>query len=183
LDRNGPQACLVTADLRGRGETAMALHPFEAVNWGAPDRFAAYVGAAIGDAPEAMRLRDAWQLAQALPPRSRTVLSATGAAGPVALHLAALLPGTFAAVVLRGAPVSYASLLATEEFAWPHDLVLPGVLREYDLSQLTAVTGCPVHWLDPVDGARQPAVEPPPGTRRYVTDAEHLALVRELLYG
>jgi hypothetical protein len=57
------------------------------------------------------------------------------------------------------------------------------VLREYDLSQLTAVTGCPVHWLDPVDGARQPAVEPPPGTRRYVTDAEHLALVRELLYG
>jgi hypothetical protein len=79
--------------------------------------------------------------------------------------------------------VSYASLLATEEFAWPHDLVLPGVLREYDLSQLTAVTGCPVHWLDPVDGARQPAVEPPPGTRRYVTDAEHLALVRELLYG
>jgi hypothetical protein len=183
LDRNGPQACLVTADLRGRGETAMALHPFEAVNWGAPDRFAAYVGAAIGDAPEAMRLRDAWQLAQALPPRSRTVLSATGAAGPVALHLAALLPGTFAAVVLRGAPVSYASLLATEEFAWPHDLVLPGVLREYDLSQLAAVTGCPVHWLDPVDGARQPAVEPPPGTRRYVTDAEHLALVRELLYG
>ena len=183
LDRTGPQACLVTADLRGRGETAMAMHPFEAVNWGAPDRFAAYVGAAIGDAPEAMRLRDAWQLAQVLPPRSRTVLSATGAAGPVALHLAALLPGRFAAVVLRDTPASYAHLLATDGFDWPHDLVLPGVLRHYDLPDLAAVAGCPVHWLDPLDGARQAAANPPAGTRRLVSDAEHLALLRELLYG
>ena len=161
----------------------MALHPFEAVNWGAPDRFAAYVGAAIGDAPEAMRLRDAWQLAQVLPPRSRTVLSATGAAGPVALHLAALLPGRFAAVVLRDTPASYAHLLATDGFDWPHDLVLPGVLRHYDLPDLAAVAGCPVHWLDPLDGARQAAANPPAGTRRLVSDAEHLALLRELLYG
>ena len=99
------------------------------------------------------------------------------------LCLAALLPGTFSAVVLRGAPASYASLLATEEFTWPHDLILPGVLRHYDLPQLAAVAGCPVHWLDPRDGARQAAANPPAGTRRLVSDAEHLALVRELLYG
>ena len=182
-DRDHPQACLVAPDLRGRGETAMALRPFEAVSWGAPDRFAAYVGAAIGDAPEAMRLRDAWQLAQALPLRRRTVLSATGAGGPVALHLAALLPGRFAAVVLRDTPASYAHLLATDELTWPHDLVLPGVLRHYDLPDLAAVVGCPVHWLDPRDGAHQPATHPPAGTRRLVTDDAHLALVRELLFG
>ena len=182
-DRAHPQACLVAPDLRGRGETAMALRPFEAVSWGAPDRFAAYVGAAIGDAPEAMRLRDAWQLAQALPLRRRTVLSATGAGGPVALHLAALLPGRFAAVVLRDTPASYAHLLATDELTWPHDLVLPGVLRHYDLPDLAAVAGCPVHWLDPRDGAHQAATHPPVGTRRLVTDEAHLALVRELLFG
>lgn len=183
LDRGGPQACLVAPDLRGRGETAMALRPFEAVSWGGPDRFAAYVGAAIGDAPEAMRLRDAWQLAQALPPRQRTVLSATGSGGPVALHLAALMPGRFAAIVLRDTPASYAHLLETDDLAWPHDLVLPGVLRHYDLPDLAAAAGCPVHWLDPRDGARQPATHPPAGTRRLVTDAEHIALVRELLHG
>jgi hypothetical protein len=182
LDRDGPKAGLLTADLRGRGETAMALRPFEAVNWGAPDRFAAYVGAALGDAPEAMRLRDAWQLAQVFPSQPRTVLSATGAAGPVALHLAALLPGRFTAVVLYDAPASYAALLDTGEFAWPHDLVLPGVLRHYDLPALAAITGCPVHWLNPRDGARRPATGMSPGSRRDVRDAEHLALIRELLY-
>lgn len=183
LDRGGPQACLVAPDLRGRGETAMALRPFEAVSWGAPDRFAAYVGAALGDPPEAMRLRDAWQLARALPPRARTVLSATGASGPVALHLAALLPGRFAAVVLRDTPASYASLLDTDELAWPHDLILPGVLRHYDLPELAAAAGCPVHWLDPRDGARRPATNPPAGTRRLVSAEEHIALIRELLFG
>jgi hypothetical protein len=155
LDRTGPKACLLTADLRGRGETVMAARPFEAVNWGGPDRFAAYIGAALGAAPESGRLRDAWQLAQAFPPRPRTVLSATGAAGPVALHLAALMPGKFAAVVLMDAPASYATLLDTAELAWPHDLILPGVLRHYDLPGLAGITGCPVHWINPRDGARQ----------------------------
>lgn len=177
LDRDGPKACLLTADLRGRGETAMASRPFEAVNWGGPDRFAAYVGAALDDAPEAGRLRDAWQLAQAFPPRPRTVLSATGAAGPVALQLAALLPGRFAAVILHDAPASYAALLDTEEFAWPHDLVLPGVLRHYDLPDIAAITGCPVHWLNPRDGARRPI-----GSGTAINVEKYIALVRTLLH-
>jgi pimeloyl-ACP methyl ester carboxylesterase len=135
-ERNSPKAALLAADLRGWGETAMTPHPYESVSWGAPDRFAAYVGAALGDSPVAMRIRDAWRLARAFPLRARNVLSACGAAGPVALHLAALWPGRFAAVVLRDAPASYEALLATDDFAWPHDIILPGVLQHYDLPQL-----------------------------------------------
>ncbi len=181
-NRNSPHAFLLAADLRGWGETAMAPHPYESVSWGGPDRFAAYIGAGLGDAPAAMRVRDAWQLAHAIPPRPRTVLSACGAAGPVALHLAALRPGVFAAVVLRDAPASYAALLATEAFAWPHDLVLPGVLRHYDLPQLATAAGCPVHWLNPLDGARQPVTPGLPNVQHGAGDPEHIALVRQLLY-
>ncbi len=181
LDRQGPRAALITADLRGWGETAMAPHPYESVSWGGTDRFAAYVGTALGDAPAAARIRDAWRLAEAFPPAPRTVLSACGAAGPVALHLAALLPGRFAAVVLRDAPASYQALLGTDSFSWPHDLILPGVLRHYDLAELARVAGCPVHWLNPLDGARRPAEAP--GSRHGVDDNAHIALVRELLYG
>lgn len=177
LDRTGPKTCLLTADLRGRGETAMAMRPFEAVNWGGPDRFAAYIGATLADATESGRLRDAWQLARAFPLRQRTVLSATGTAGPVALHLAALMPGKFAAVVLFDAPASYAALLDTAELAWPHDLILPGVLQHYDLPGLAAIAGCPVHWLNPRDGARQiiaaDSVRHP---------ADRLSLLRSLLH-
>jgi pimeloyl-ACP methyl ester carboxylesterase len=134
----------------------MAPLPFETVSWGGPDRFAAYVGAALGDPPAAMRVRDAWHIARALPPRARTVLSASGAAGPVALHLAALFPGSFAGVVLRDAPVSYEALLATAELAWPHDLILPGVLRHYDLPDLAAAADCPVCAFNLGDGDGDP---------------------------
>lgn len=181
-DRNSRQAFLLAADLRGWGETAMAPHPYESVSWGGPDRFAAYIGAALGDAPAAMRVRDAWLLTRAVPPRRRTVLSACGAAGPVALHLAALLPGAFSAVVLRDAPASYAALLATEDFAWPHDLILPGVLRHYDLPQLATAAGCPVHWLNPLDGARQPAAPDLPNVQAHAGETDHIALIRQLLY-
>ncbi len=181
LDRHGPKAALLTADLRGWGETAMAPHPYESVSWGGADRFAAYVGTALGDAPAAARIRDAWMLARTFPPRRHTVLSACGAAGPIALHLAALLPGKFAAVVLRDSPASYTSVLATDQFAWPHDLILPGVLQHYDLPELARAAACPVHWLNPLDGARQPADTP--GARHNVDDEAHIALVRQLLYG
>jgi dienelactone hydrolase len=182
-ERNSPKAALLAADLRGWGETAMTPHPYESVSWGAPDRFAAYVGAALGDSPVAMRIRDAWRLARAFPLRARNVLSACGAAGPVALHLAALWPGRFAAVVLRDAPASYEALLATDDFAWPHDIILPGVLQHYDLPQLALAADCPVHWLNPLDGARRPVALDAPHVLTNTGDNEHIALVRQLLYG
>jgi pimeloyl-ACP methyl ester carboxylesterase len=178
LDLTAPRAALVTADLRGWGETAMAPAPYEAVSWGGPDRFAAYVGAALGDAPAAARVRDAWQLARALPPRGRTVLSACGAAGPVALHLAALWPGRFAAVVLRDAPASYAALLETEDFIWPHDVVLPGVLRHYDLPDLIAAAGCPVYEFNARGGARGVV-----GAEGETAEEVWIGRLRTLLYG
>lgn len=181
-DRASIKAALCSADLRGWGETAMAAHPYESVSWGAPDRFAAYVGVAIGDSPAAMRLRDAWQLVRTFPLRKHTVLSATGAAGPIALHLAALLPGQFAAVVLRDVPASYAALLATDEFNWPHDIIFPGVLTHYDLPELAQAAGCPVYWLNPLDGARQPIAANMLNGRTEVDDATHGALLQKLLY-
>ncbi|MCF7687734.1 MAG: hypothetical protein K9M98_10695 [Cephaloticoccus sp.] len=189
-DRDSIKAALFSADLRGWGETAMAAHPYESVSWGAPDRFAAYVGAGVGEAPAAMRIRDAWQLTRAFPLRRHTVLSAVGAAGPVALHLAALLPGKFTAVVLSDAPAGYADLLATEEFAWPHDLILPEVLQHYDLPLLAQSAGCPVYWLNPLDGAGLPLSADECAHRTHdnqhwqiaTSPGGHLNLLGELLY-
>jgi dienelactone hydrolase len=146
---------------------------------GGPDRFAAYVGTALGDAPAAMRVRDAWQVTRALPPpRARPVLSACGAAGPVALHLAALLPGRFAAVVLCDAPATYEALLTTAEFTWPHDVVLPGALRHYDLPDLAAAAACPVRVFNPRDGAGQVV-----GGTQPEDEAAWIECLRSLLYG
>lgn len=154
-NRHWPKANLITADLRGWGETATAATPYEFVSWGGPDRFLAYVSASLAEPVETKRLRDAWQLSRVFPANGRNVLLATGAAAPVALHFAALTR-MFDAVVLHDAPGSYADLLNTGEFNWPHDLVLPGVLRHYDLPLLADAAGCPVHWVNPRDGANNP---------------------------
>jgi pimeloyl-ACP methyl ester carboxylesterase len=106
------------------------------------------------------------------------VLSACGAAGPVALHLAALWPGRFAAVVLRDAPASYAALLETEDFIWPHDVVLPGVLRHYDLPDLIAAAGCPVYEFNARGGARGVV-----GAEGETAEEVWIGRLRTLLYG
>jgi hypothetical protein len=189
LDRKGSQANLLAADLRGWGETAPATSPYENVSWGSPDRTLGYVSIALDAAVETGRICDAWQLQRAWPVPAHTVLHAVGAAGPAALHLAALTRA-FSAVVLHDAPAGYADLLATEEMAWPHDLILPGVLRHYDLPLLATAAGCPVHWLNPRDGAGRPlsadecARRNQPGVHWHsdIDAAAHLALLRQLLY-
>lgn len=187
--RAWPKVNLIAADLRGWGETATAATPYEFVSWGGPDRFLAYVSASLAEPVEAMRLRDAWQLSRVFPAAGRNVLHASGAAAPVALHFAALTR-RFSAVVLHDAPGSYADLLATADFNWPHDLVLPGVLQHYDLPLLADAAACPVHWINPRDGAHDPlsAAECAKRTRSAQTwhhamdDDAQVRLLRELLH-
>lgn len=189
LDRPGPKASLLAADLRGWGDSAPHPVPFERVSWGGPDRFASYISAALGDPVEAARVRDAYALHRARPATKRSILHATGAAGPTALHLAALTQ-SFSAVILHDAPASYADLLTTEEFNWPHDLILPHVLQSYDLPLLAKNAGCPVHWINPRDGANQPLSRVTCDQRTEeklhyhcgMTSSDHLNLIRELLY-
>jgi hypothetical protein len=188
-NRDWPKVNLIAADLRGWGETATAATPYEFVSWGGPDRFLAYVSASLAEPVEMMRLRDAWQLHRAFPQSGRNVLHATGAAAPVALHFAALTR-MFDAVVFHDAPGSYADLLTTAEFNWPHDLVLPGVLQHYDLPLLADAVGCPVHWINPRDGANEPLTAET-CTRRTrhqqtwhhaMNDDAQVQLLRELLH-
>jgi len=189
-NRQNPKANLIAADLRSWGETSTAATPYEFVSWGGPDRFLGYVSASLTEPVEVMRLRDAWQLHRVFPTSGRHVLHATGAAAPVALHFAALTR-SFAAVVLHDAPGSYADLLNTAEFNWPHDIVLPGVLRHYDLPLLADTVACPVHWINPRDGANDmlSADECARRTRNQQTwhhhmpDDAQLELLRSLLHG
>ena len=189
LDRTGPSASLIAADLRGWGDTAAMPSPFEHVSWGGPDRFASYISIALDDPVEAARVHDAYAVYHAFPDTKRNILHATGAAGPVALHLAALTRN-FDAVVLHDAPASYGDLLATEDFNWPHDVILPSVLKHYDLPLLAKAADCPVHWINPRNGANQPlsqttCEERTNETLHYHCDlstSDHLTLIRELLY-
>lgn len=151
LDRDRPVFNLLTVDLRGWGDTAPAMYPYEMAGWGSLDRYAAYATAALGDSLMAMRTRDAlaalaWLRTRTETDPARLVLTASGIAGVVALHVAAI-DGGLAGVVIWDGLSSLRSLIAAERYPWPAEAFLPNALKHYDLPALANGAGCPVKLL------------------------------------
>ncbi len=166
LDRGRPGFNLLTVDLRGWGDSAPAMFPYELAGWGAVDRTLAYASNALGDPLMAMRVRDglaalAWLRLQPSGSSAPVVVSGSGLGGIVALHVTACAGGTgIAGVVTQGCLSSFSSLLAAETYPWTADAFLPGVIKHYDLPELAASLGCPAKLLGLRDGAGDPAPEP-----------------------
>lgn len=150
---------LLSVDLRGWGDTAPAVYPYELAGWGGVDRYLAYATAALGDPVLAMRIRDAlaalaWARQRPEVQGERLVLSGCGLGGVVALH-AAVVDGGVVGVVIWDALIRFRSLLETADYTWPADAFLPNVLQHYDLPALANAAPCPVYILAPRDGQGQ----------------------------
>ena len=191
LDRERTGFNLLTVDLRGWGDTAMAAYPYEAAGWGGQDRFAAYMSAALGDHVMAMRVRDGLSALAHLRTREETagrkiVVSGSGLGGVVALHVAAV-DGGVDGVVTMDSLASFRMLVAEETVAWPADAFLPNALMHYDLPELAAALPCPVRVFDPLDGAGSQLsdgaceeLRRACGPRARVLHAQQAALIEEL---
>lgn len=148
LAREGVHPAVLTVDLRGWGDTRPAFAPYEAAGWAAPERWLAYVSAAVGDPVLAMRIRDglaslAWLRAQPGVDPERVVVGGRGMGGIVALHVAAI-DGRLRGVFASGFPASFRALAESPRNQWPHDAFLPGVLAHYDIPELIANLKMPV---------------------------------------
>jgi pimeloyl-ACP methyl ester carboxylesterase len=156
VQREAPGFAVLSVDLRGWGESAPAMYPYEMAAWGGIDRYLAYASAALGDPLLSMRIRDALATLAYLRTRPEIVpeniiVSGCGLAGIVALHVAAIdaqIKGT----VVWDCPISFKALLEAEECTWPADAFLPRVLLHYDLPELVAALQSPVQILNPLDG-------------------------------
>ncbi len=151
---------LFTIDLRGWGDTAMAIYPYELAGWGGIDRFAAYTSAALGDHVMSMRIRDGLSALAYLRSRNevnkdKIVVSGCGLGGIVALHIAAI-DGNLGGVAIWDTLVSFRSLLSAEHYNWPADTFIPNVLKYYDLPELASGIPCVVHIFNALDGFGEP---------------------------
>ncbi|MEN6536166.1 MAG: hypothetical protein ABFD89_21070 [Bryobacteraceae bacterium] len=160
LKRDGVHPAVLSVDLRGWGDTRPALAPYEAAGWAAPDRWLAYVSAALGDPVLAMRIRDglaslAWLRAQPGVDPARVVVGGRGMGGVVALHVAAI-DGRVHGVFASEFPASFRLLAEAAQYAWPHDAFLPNVLTRYDLPELIAKLRAPALLVNPLDAAMSP---------------------------
>lgn len=160
LQREAPGFAVLSVDLRGLGDSAPAMYPYEVASWGGIDRYLAYASAALGDPLLSMRIRDTLATLAYLRSRSEIVpgsimVSGCGLAGIVALHAAAI-DDKVKGVVVWDCPVSFKALLEAEDYIWPADAFLPNVLLHYDLPELVAALQCPVQILSPLDGRGVP---------------------------
>ena len=160
VDRDRPGFCLLSADLRGWGDSAPAAYPYEMASWGSVDRCLAYMSAALGDAVMAQRMRDGLACLAYLRTRPEVdseniVVSGCGLGGVVALHAAAIGLGV-KGVVVWDSLVSFLSLLEAENYPWPADAFVPNVLCHYDLPELAASLECTVKIFRPLDGEKIP---------------------------
>ena len=160
LSREGVHPAVLTVDLRGWGDTRPALAPYEAAGWASPERWLAYVSAALGDPVLAMRIRDglaslAWLRAQPGVDPSRVVVGGHGMGGIVALHVAAI-DGGLRGVFANAFPASFQMLAESPRCTWPHDAFLPGVLTRYDIPELIANLRVPVLAVNPLDALQAP---------------------------
>jgi dienelactone hydrolase len=161
LEHDGPWRAVLSVDLRGWGDSAPAVYPYEMAGWGGIDRYVAYATAALGDPVLAMRMRDglaglAFLRGQPGIDAARIVVSGCGLGGVVALHVAAMAASSDAqvyGVVAWDMPSSFRMLVEAEHYTWPADAFLPNVLLHYDLPELAAALRCRVALINPLDNA------------------------------
>ena len=160
LQREMPGRAVFAVDLRGWGDSAPAMYPYELASWGGLGRYLAYTSAALGDAIFSMRVRDALAALAYLRTRpeidlENIVVSGCGMGGLVALHIAAL-DALLKGVLVWECLSSFKDLLEAEAYTWPADVFLPQALLHYDLPELVAALPCPVQISNPLDGSGVP---------------------------
>jgi pimeloyl-ACP methyl ester carboxylesterase len=153
----GERLNALAVDLRGWGDSAPALYPYDMVGWGAPDRIISYMCAALGDPLLSQRTRDAlaalaWLRVQGM---ERIVIAGFGLAGWVALHAAAI-DGNVSGVVTAYMPASLHDLVEAERYDWPAGAFWPEMLKHYDIPELAGALSCPVRIFHPLGAQKQP---------------------------
>lgn len=141
VDRRAKNPPIVlSADLRGWGDTAVAPGPYDLAGWSGLDRWTSYHAAALNDGLLGQRTRDAvaiirWLLEQQGVDANRLIIAGAGVGGIVAL-LAAAMFERVAGVVCDATPVSIEAIVAEPMYRWTTDVFHPGILLHVDLPEL-----------------------------------------------
>jgi cephalosporin-C deacetylase-like acetyl esterase len=157
---------VAVADVRGFGETMSRQQvPNPHIGYYDPrdgiDADFAYASFFLGRPLMGMRVRDARSVIRFLDSRpdvdrNHISMVGTGWAGAVAL-LATALDESVSSVALEGVPVSYGEIARAETYEQPVSAVLPGALRDFDLTDvLASLAPRPLLVIDPLDCLTRP---------------------------
>jgi cephalosporin-C deacetylase-like acetyl esterase len=154
------ESLVYSIDVSGFGELAPRPVWHDVAPWCDIERTLTYLSVAADRSIMGLRVRDAlhaWHYMRSLPEvdPNRLVLAGKGLGATVAL-LASMLIGPFDKLVLWDSLLNYQALTEEFPFAWKQSVVVPDILRHYDLQDLLRNAPCVDKTvINPLNAARE----------------------------
>lgn len=150
---------VLSIDASGFGELEMEPTAYDLASWNDIERIVTYLSISAGRPVMGLRVRDALAALAYLRGRDdvdpeRLMVGGAGIGAIVALHAALLAPDVRRVVMLGGLS-HYGAMTERFPFAWRQSIILPQVLRHYDLPDIAGALPGAVTVLNPLDAARE----------------------------
>lgn len=143
FEQEGREAVhILSLDVAGFGRLAPEPVAYDLCAWSDIERILTYLSIANAKPIMGLRVRDAlcalaWLKSRPQVDSSRIILGGRGVGAIVALHVAAL-DGHVHGLLCMDMLSHYGALTEQFPFTWPQSIVIPGILKEYDLPELLA---------------------------------------------
>lgn len=154
---------VLSLDLSGWGELAPQPAAYELASWGDTMNSIAYIGLGADRPVMGLRVAEAlaaldWLEHQPDIDPERLYIGGRGQGAIVAL-LAAILSGKTKKVLCVEMLSHFGALLEDYPNNWKSDVIIPEVLKHYDLPELAAACQAGILLLNPMDGSKNPVTE------------------------
>ena len=156
-DPNEPM--ILSIDVSGLGELSPQPTSYDMASWNDIERILTYLSVACGMPVMGLRIRDALAALEYLRNRNdvdhdQIMIAGRGMGAIVALHTA-LFAGEVKKLILWEMLINYQSMTERFPFHWPQSIIIPGILKYYDLEDIMGAVCCEDKVLiNPLDAAK-----------------------------
>lgn len=137
---------IFSIDVSGFGELEAEATAFDLASWNGIERILTYLSISSGRSIMGLRVRDGINALNYLLNRDdvdndKITIAGKGIGAIVALHVA-LLTNKFNKLILWDMLINYSSMTELFPFTWPQSVVIPNILKYYDLEDILMAIDC-----------------------------------------
>lgn len=145
--------CVIACDLSGLGEMEMQHTTYDAASWNSIERILTYLSVGNDLPIMAYRLRDALIALEYAKHFSKDIsVGGYGVGAITALLLCAYMQDDISRVYAVKPLASYGCLTEEPSFSWPESILIPNILRYFDIPEILTSLGAKAVCIDPLDG-------------------------------